>query len=198
MVYGKAAGKNRGGAAALSTQHSRSVAYCMAGRIWGEKRAGFATTRRSPAGRPGMGGGGAGRAECATTTAQRSKQREPRGRQGNAASLPPPAAKAATAPSPLHAIGQPQVAALLVASRKRKEESERSLGRRGTPETQDAMRASKGPVWSCDLDSNPETVAAPDHDSSHCSTQYDLICLCLMSMDEHHWVPDGQSEYFTF
>lgn len=86
--------------------------------------------------------------------------------------LPPP-------PSPLHAIGQPQVAALLVASRKRKEESERSLGRRGTPETQDAMRASKGPVWSCDLDSNPETVAAPDHDSSHCSTQYDLICLCL-------------------
>jgi hypothetical protein len=57
MVYGKAAGKNRGGAAALSTQHSRSVAYCMAGRIWGEKRAGFATTRRSPAGRPAWGVG---------------------------------------------------------------------------------------------------------------------------------------------
>lgn len=151
----------------------------MAGRIWGGK-ARWLCDDPSLAGRPaGMGGGGAGRAECATTTAQRSKQREPRGRQGNAASLPPPAAKAATAPSPLHAIGQPQVAALLVASRKRKEESERSLGRRGTPETQDAMRASKGPVWSCDLDSNLETVAAPDHDSSHCSTQYDLICLCL-------------------
>lgn len=180
MVYGKAAGKNRGGAAALSTQHSAQP-LCRVLHGWenlGWKSA--LALRRPVARRPaGMGGGGAGRAECATTTAQRSKQREPRGRQGNAASLPPPAAKAATAPSPLHAIGQPQVAALLVASRKRKEESERSLGRRGTPETQDAMRASKGPVWSCDLDSNLETVAAPDHDSSHCSTQYDLICLCL-------------------
>jgi hypothetical protein len=76
-----------------STQHTgaRSVAYCMHG--WdlgggiGEKRAGFARTRRSlRMGWPGGGRGGAD--ECATTAAQRSKQREPRGRQRNAAQRP--------------------------------------------------------------------------------------------------------------
>lgn len=177
MVDGKAAGKKEAAEqhSALSTAALSRTAWL--GEFGVEKRAGFATTRRSPAGRPAWGVG-----EPAEPSAPPRPHSDPSSESPAAGKETPRRCRhllPRLPPPNLHAIGQPQVAALLVASRKRKEESERSLGRRGTPETQDAMRASKGPVWSCDLDSNPETVAAPDHDSSHCSTQYDLICLCL-------------------
>jgi hypothetical protein len=55
MVDGKAAGKNRGGAAALSTAALSRTAWM--GEFGWEKRAGFATTRRSPAGRQAWGVG---------------------------------------------------------------------------------------------------------------------------------------------
>ena len=80
-------------AAQQHSAHRRSVAYCMhgmAGRNWGKARSLCEDTSLGPGG-TGY-GGGAG--ECATTTtsprphSDPSKQREPRGRQGNAASLP--------------------------------------------------------------------------------------------------------------
>lgn len=153
----------------------------MAGRNWGKARSLCEETSLGPGG-TGY-GGGAG--ECATTTtsprphSDPSKQREPRGRQGNAASLP-----AAQRSNP--------VAASLVASFvlviKRKEKVRGSLG----PWEFARCDASKGSILhgscppssgrSCDLDpiQKVQTVAAvPVHDSSHCSSTTSGSVICM-------------------